>query len=183
MSAHRRIWLVIAVALSTGQLCWAGTGDRPADEVKILAAIDKMFADPLSKEATEAQAQVVAFAKASPKVSVQVSPAFFQFTGSPYDAMLMAHYLAGAVKFDLEHPDQANDPLADVPAALRAALQAYRRLHVAKAVYYNPFFEKVDFKERGGELDAMVKEIAAKQKQLQPQSPPQPSQQPPQPKP
>lgn len=128
-------------------------------EPEVLAAMETMFRDPLSEAARQAQATVIEFAKTSNQVSVEISPRLFLFTNSRYDSLLMAHYIAGAVEFDLAHRDQARDRMADAPAALSAAVAVYRKMRLAKVAYYNPFFETVDAWEQRGKLGELIRKL------------------------
>lgn len=166
MRCVRRMGSAVAVAAVSGLLAAplrVAAAEPAQDVADVRAAIQTLWERPFSREAAGAQQVVMAFAKQSDRVTVVVGPDVFQFTGSSYDATIMAHYMAGAVQFDLDHPDQARDPQADVAPALLAAVRVYRQLKDVNAVYYNPLLEAADLKDQRGELEAFAKTLAAKQ--------------------
>jgi hypothetical protein len=131
------------------------------DPKQILQLIDKMLASP---EATTGQnlARVVTFARDSDVVVVQPRPEFCHVGKGPADQMLLGFYIAGAVKFDLEHPSQAEDPYADKVTAMRASLVAYRAILKRKPDFKNALMEKLARLERESKLEAYVESVAEK---------------------
>lgn len=163
MKSIKTAAMIAAVVFGVAAPARVNAAEPAPDVSAVRTAIQTLFQHPFSKEASAAQRIVMAFAEQSDRVSVVVGPDVFQFTGSSYDATIMAHYMAGAVQFDLDHPDQARDPQADVAPALLAAVRVYRQLKDANAVYYNPLLEAADLKDQRGELEAFAKTLAAKQ--------------------
>lgn len=163
----RSIVIVVGLALWAGSAGMAGAAENaPAeaaqDQVQhIKGQIARMLADPLSEEALSAQTDVVNFAKESDRIFITISPKFFEFTESPYDSMLMAHYLAGATLYDLDHPDRAKDELADVPSALDSTAKLYRALRAKDPKFQHPFFDIIDERAQKGELEQLVQELDA----------------------
>lgn len=139
----------------------ASTGIVQDPTQLVRAQIQHMLADPLSQEAVQAQSAVVEFAKQSDQVFITISQKFFKFTETSYDSLLMAHYLAGATLFDLDHPTQAQEELADVPAALAATATMYRALRAKDATFQHPFFDAIDARAQQGELEQLVQELNA----------------------
>ncbi len=160
MSGRRTAFWVV------GLLCLGGVttaAQEPADaEQRVRRAIQTMTDHPLSQESVIAQGEVVGFAKTSDRVAVAISPELFLFAGSPYDSILLSHYIAGAVLYDLDHPKQAKKAYADVPAALGSALAAYRWLKRAKVPYDNAFFEGLDAGDARGEFDKLAKDLISR---------------------
>lgn len=137
-----------------------GTPDRSISSV--LQAIDRMVANPIVDRVRPEYAQVVDFAEQSDRVLVTIDPQYFEFSGDKnLDSALLAYFVAGAVKFDLENPEAAREAVSDIPPAIRSALVYYKAHLNRHPERRHPFFERMNQLDRTGALDRYVAEAAS----------------------
>jgi hypothetical protein len=77
--------------------------------------------------------------------------------------MLLGYHVAGAVKFDLDHPKLAKDNLADKPAAIEATMIAYKTIQKAKPGYKVALLDRLAELKRNGRLKAHIKTVMSQQ--------------------
>jgi hypothetical protein len=135
------------------------TPPKPIPPVAVTRrAIESILAHPEADRVRPEYPLIFDFAQRSDKVEIVIGRPFFDFSDQrQLDSSLLAYYLAGAVKFDLDHPDQLGDRRADVPAAIRAGLVFYRKYREVHPGATHPLFQKFDELERQGKLDEFVK--------------------------
>jgi hypothetical protein len=141
--------------------------DEPAlpEEAAVIDAIKTMFADPLSPRAGEAEKTVMDFSQGSDKVRVVVARDLGFYPGSSHADMLLAHYIAGVVKFDLENPKQASDERLGIRSGLQAALDAYKNILKQEPAFKVPALDTAATSMKNGEVNAFIDEALAKAKQ------------------
>ena len=127
----------------------------------MLDDISVMFEEPFAESSPEIHARLIKFAEDSDQVSVIVYSEFcpiFQFgnVDERHSQVLLAHYIAGSVKFDLEHPEEAVDRYADIPSAVKATLEVYRKIRVRDKELSVEFFDKLDAKDQEGMFDTYI---------------------------
>ena len=136
-------------------------GTRDPVVASVLRAIDRMVKNPIVDQVRPEYPQVFNFAERSDQVLVTISTRYLEFSGDKkLDSALIAYFIAGAVKFDLENPEAREDELADIPAAIRSALVYYRAHRSHHPERSHPFFERMDEHDRAGTLDQYVAEAA-----------------------
>ena len=146
--------LIFAVALLCGV---ASEASALPSEREVVDGIKVMIEKPLTSEALEAGSAVVAFAEASSKINVLIAPQFWcPVSHSERDTELLAYYIAGATKFDLENQSRKHDRFANVPTAIRTMLFAYRTLVSASPEHSSRFFDRLSTLDRQGRLDEYV---------------------------
>jgi len=131
------------------------------DKKKALAAIDRMLRAPSVNDAMREVQDVTNFAmSATGAVMVHVTESFFEPSGEQYvDAFLMAYFLAGAVKFDLENPDLALHRSADIPSAIRAMVYGYNLYTIENAYFNHAFVEGFAQIDASGGLEDYVNSL------------------------
>lgn len=131
------------------------------DKKKALAAIDRMLRARSVDDAMREVEDVTSFAmNAAGAVMVNVTESFFEPSGDQYvDAFLMAYFLAGAVKFDLENPDLALHRSADIPAAIRAMVYGYNLYTIENAYFNHAFVEGFAQIDASGGLEDYVNSL------------------------
>lgn len=131
------------------------------DKKKALAAIDRMLRARSVNDAMFEVQDVTNFAEsASGAVMVHVTESFFEPSGDQYvDAFLMAYFLAGAVKFDLENPDLALHRSADIPSAIRAMVYGYNLYTIENAYFNHAFVEGFAQIDASGGLEDYVNSL------------------------
>ena len=131
------------------------------DKKKALAAIDRMLRAPSVNDAMREVQDVTNFAmSATGAVMVHVTESFFEPSGDQYvDAFLMAYFLAGAVKFDLENPDLALHRSADIPSAIRAMVYGYNLYTIENAYFNHAFVEGFAQIDASGGLEDYVNSL------------------------
>lgn len=125
---------------------------------EIVSAVQRMQSAATLEEALPDLQRVTGFVQNEPAVvSIHFDDAFFQQSGNDSaDGILMAYYVAGAARFDIENPTDRFDPLADVPASIRGMIAGYRLFTVENAWFVHPFVEQMMRREDAGELDHWV---------------------------
>ena len=115
-------------------------------------AADKKWADDM---------KIVAhFAQDSPDVTITIDPRFYDADAKGAGPILLAYYLAGAVRYDLQHPGKATDPYADQAAAVHTELLAYRYAQKRAPKLSLPLLDKLQKLEMAGKLNAYVADAA-----------------------
>jgi hypothetical protein len=135
------------------------------EEAAVIAAIKTMFADPLSPRAVEAGKTVMDFSQGSDKVVVVVARDLGFYPGSKHADMLLAQYIAGVVKFDLENPKQASDERLGIQAGLQAALNAYNNIRRQEPSFAVPALDIAETSMKNGKVNVFIDEALAKAKQ------------------
>jgi len=156
---------VVAMALVACALthAHAAEGELP-DEAAVRSAINTMFADPFSASSVEAQKTVVDFSQGSDKVKVVVARGLGFYSGTDHSDMLLAHYIAGVVKFDLENPTQASDERLGIQAGLKAVLNLYKKIRAREASFTVPELDAAEASIRDGRLSAFINDALARVK-------------------
>ena len=131
------------------------------DKKKALAAIDRMLHAQSVNDAMHEVQDVTNFAmSATGAVMVNVSESFFEPSGDQnVDAFLMAYFLAGAVKFDLENPELALHRSADIPSAIRAMVYGYNLYTIENAYFNHAFVEGFAQIDASGGLEDYVNSL------------------------
>ena len=111
------------------------------------------------KKWAEAMRTVLNFAEKSPDVTVTISPRFVAATGKG-DALFVAYFLAGAVRYDLKNPKKATAPYADQAEAVRAELLAYKYAKKRGMKTTRPLLETLQKADAAGKLNAYIADAA-----------------------
>lgn len=107
---------------------------------------------------------VVEFAESSPGVHVTLDPQYIPVGASEEcDALVIGHYIAGAVRFDLDHPEQAADPTADVVPALEAVMRYQGKAGAPDCA--TPLLERIQALSKAGHLSTLVEPGAARRQE------------------
>jgi hypothetical protein len=123
-----------------------------------LRAIERILRNPSVDDVRPEYPLIFDFAERSDKVHVTIGEPFFAFSGDKHlDASLLAYFIAGAVKFDLTHPERSAERGADTSDAIRAALVFYRAYHKAHPQVTHELFERFDELDKEGKLEDFVK--------------------------
>jgi len=168
MIKARYLWIpvivmaLVACAMPHQAVC-AAEGELP-DEAAVRAAINTMFADPFSERAVEAQKSVLDFSQGSDKIKVIVARDIGFYPGTKYSDMLLAHYIAGVVKFGLENTGEASDERLGTQAGLRAALSLYKKIRVREASFTVPELNVAEASIQNGRLSVFIDEALARAK-------------------
>ena len=158
--------IVVLTAFTVPDLATASEEDAlPEETAVIIASIKTMFADPLSPRAIEAGKTVMDFSQGSDKVMVVVARDLGFYPGSDHADMLLAQYIAGVVKFDLENPKQASDEQLGIQAGLQAALNAYRKIRAQQPSVTVAALDAAEASMKKGELAEFIGEALARAKQ------------------
>ena len=162
-SRSRLPWLALAVTLSASASLAMAASDREVktrpipSRARVLAAVDSILRDPVPDKMRPEFPMIYDFADKSPEVEVVLGAPYFEFgTDKQLSSILLAYYIAGAVKFDLENPVAARNPQADAGPAIRAALVYYRAHRRAHPKVTHPLFEKFDALDKQGKLDQFI---------------------------
>jgi len=78
---------------------------------------------------------------------------------------LLAQYIAGVVKFDLENPKQASDERLGIQAGLQAALNAYKKIRSREPSLSVPALDSAEASMKNGQLSVFIGEALARSKQ------------------
>ncbi len=162
-SRCRLIPLALALTLSASTADAATPQDakthtkRIASKERVLAAVDRLLSDPVADKIRPEFPLIVDFADESPEVEVVLGEPYFELGKDKHlNGILLAYYIAGAVKFDIENPVAARNPQADAGPAIRAALVYYRVHRRAHPKVTYPLFEKFDALDKEGKLDEFI---------------------------
>jgi hypothetical protein len=164
MTSKCRLTLVaLALILSAAASVASANPDekvktRPVpSRARVLAAVDLLLRDPVADKMRPEFPLIYDFADKSPDVEIVLGTPYFEFgKDKRLNSILLAYFIAGAVKFDLENPVAARNPQADAGPAIRAALVYYRvhrRAHPKDTV---ALFEKYDSLDKQGKLDEFI---------------------------
>ena len=131
------------------------------DKKKAMAAIDRMLRARSVNDAMREVESVTDFAtSASGAVMVHLTESYFEPSGDQYvDAFLMAYFLAGATKFDLENPELALHRTADIPTAIRAMVYGYNLYTIENAYFNHAFVEGFAQIDASGGLEDYVNSL------------------------
>lgn len=143
-----------------------GSGDSSDDVQQVRAAIAAIRSQPASVRVADigrSAELIFSFAESSPRVMIQIAKPFTSFMGEPYGPLLLAYYIAGAVEFDLDHPDRRDELAGDTTAAIELVLPRYREVKRRDPSYTNTFLERADHAKRYGRLASFIAEVWAKQ--------------------
>jgi len=167
---HIRVLLGLALAV-----CLGADAPQIPERARVLKAIETMFAAAVKTDLDKERNILVDFAEASDDVLIQIDSRFTPFTledgPEPVKIDLLGFYLAGAVQFDLTHPDQRDDALAEVAPALQAVLPRYAKMRAIFKDYRSPFLEKVAAQQAAGTLREFVQSLAAQPPEESPGTP------------
>lgn len=133
------------------------------DEKAVMEGIRSMLANPFSEKSRAAEKTVVDFSQGSDKVNVMVAKGLGYYPGSEWSDMLLAHYIAGVVKVQLE--GAARDERAAVRAGLQAAIALYKKLKERDPALKIGSLETADARIKAGEMDLYVGEAMARAKE------------------
>lgn len=130
----------------------------PIDRANVLAAIDRLLRAQSVADATREMQLIRSFAKtATGVVQIVVNETFFETSGNDYaDQFLMTYYVAGAIKHDLENPEDALNPRADIVSSIRAMVAGYKVFTIENAYFIHPFVDGFANMDVSGELEAYV---------------------------
>jgi hypothetical protein len=129
----------------------------PPSRTQVLKTIDILVLQPQPDRIRSSFSLILDFAETSDEVHVLIGLPYFDFGGSKrLGDILLAYFVAGAVKFDLENPSLADDPQADAGSAIRTALVYYRIHRQAHPADTHPLFEHFDVLDREGKLDRFI---------------------------
>jgi hypothetical protein len=164
MELAKVILVSFLLAAARGPAEGANADKTPPPPIPTVAAtqnaIQRILDDPQVDGARPEYSLIFNFAQRSDQVEIALGEPFFAFSGNKkLDATLLAYYIAGAVRFDLTHPDLASNPRADVPDAIRAALVFYRKHRAAHPTVLHPLFERYDEIDRKGGLDDWARKV------------------------
>jgi hypothetical protein len=157
---NRLSHLVVVLILSMSAAAPPLAAGRDPRETKVLQGIQTMLTKPLTSEAIDAQAEVVQFSQTSDKTPVLITPDFYKSLESQYGPILLAYYIAGAVKYDLENPTKIGDEYASVPSAIEAMLIVYRELKKKQPDIRDSFYEQLEQLQAAGQLESYVQRKA-----------------------
>lgn len=159
------VTIAVLIAFVVPDLAMASEEDALPEDMAVIAAIKTMFADPLSPKALEAGRMVTDFSQGSDKVRVVVARDLGFYPGSDHSDMLLAQYIAGVVKFDIENPKQASDELLGIQAGLQAALNAYRKIRSQQPSLTVAALDAAEDSMKNGQLAEFIGEALARAKQ------------------
>jgi hypothetical protein len=169
MIKSRYTWISIVAMTSVlcvvSQLAIGADEETLPEDMVVIAAIKTMFADPLSPRAIDAGKMVMDFSQGSDKVVVVVARDLGFYPGSEHADMLLAQYIAGVVKFDLENPKQASDERLGIQAGLQAALNAYKKIRAKEQSFTVAALDAAEASINKGLLSSFIGEALAKAKQ------------------
>lgn len=154
-----------AFALLIGVLLLAGKGDALAAKTvsrdTALSAIDTFQKDPSSKEGIAAMKTFMAFAKSSDAVKIYLSKDLVPWLkgqdaeDADTRSLLLAAYVAGNIKSQLNKGISADDPYA----GWIQVIQTYDQLHMINPTVKLPEIDKLKEKEKNGSLHAYADEM------------------------
>jgi hypothetical protein len=142
---------------------YTAEGELP-DDRQVRKAIDTMFTDPFSSWAAEAQNIVLDYSQGSDKIKVVVARGLGFYPDTKYTDMLLAHYIAGVVKFGLDKPKQAADEQLGAEAGLKAVLDLYKKIRGKEASFYVPELDAAEVSVKNGKLSIFTGEALARAK-------------------
>jgi hypothetical protein len=135
---------------------------KPPTEGETRAAIKRLLSD-IEKAPAKDMGTVVRFARDSDKCLINIVSGLVPTADPkvPEHRLLIAYHLAGAVRYDLDHPKLMKDELADKEAAVRASFVAYKFLQGRKKGYTDPTMEKLVAADKKGTLKTYIKSVIA----------------------
>lgn len=157
--------IAVMTVLAIPDLATGAEEDALPEEMAVIAAIKTMFADPLSPRAIEAQKTVIDFSQGSDKVRVVVARDLGFYPDVDHSETLLAQYIAGVVKFDLENPKQAFDERLGIQAGLQATLNAYKKIRAKEPSLTVSALDSAEASINKGQLSSFIAEALAKAKQ------------------
>ena len=122
------------------------------------AAIDAVLTDPLAAEKDGHAATVMSFAEQSPDVSVIIDAELLPFANdrqNPHARLLLASFVAGNVKSQLDSGKNKDDSYA----GMQSLFKAYRAIRSTKQDYKVESIDKLEAMDNQGKLKAKVEEI------------------------
>jgi hypothetical protein len=165
-NVHTKVVVMIALAVCmAAHPAVCADEDVMPDEAAVIAAVKTMFADPLSARAADAEKIVMDFSQGSDKVRVVVARDLGFYPGVDHSETLLAQYIAGVVKFDLENPKQAADERLGIQAGLQAALNAYGKIRSQQPSFAVAALDAADARMKKGQLAEFIGEALARAKQ------------------
>lgn len=154
-----------AWAQQTGEVLainYPSGGTLTADQIDGLARdIRRLENQPLARDAQEARHVLYNYILNSPDIAVTTCEAVMApltETATPYQGKLLMQFMLSSAAFVIEHPDQANDPVAVNLDGLIGTLKAYEHLKDADGRKH-PFMEKMEKlrrKDNGEKLKSYV---------------------------
>lgn len=157
--------ITVLTAFAASDMAVGAEDPALPDETTVGDAIKTMFADPLSPRAIEAEKTVIDFSQGSDKVRVVVARDLGFYPGSSHADTLLAHYIAGVVKFDLENPKQASDERLGIQAGLQAVLDAYKKILRQEPAFTVPALDTAAESLDKGQLSSFIEEALSRAKQ------------------
>jgi hypothetical protein len=154
-----------ALGLCSAFLLAAAAPADPAvpDRARVLQAIEVMFAATIDSKIGEERRLIASFADESDEVAITIASRFTGFlqedAPQAFKTDLLGFYIAGAVKFDLEHPAQREDELADVAPALEAVLRRYAQIRAETEKYRSPFLDRFAAQLARGKLREYIQAL------------------------
>jgi len=159
--------LGVTVCLAALLLAIDSSADESMKQVTpdatILATIDRMLGASTVDEAKDEMRSILQLATTgSESVTIVIRPDLIPNKSdddSEIDVYFMLFYMAGAIKFDLEHPTEAHDPTADLPSAIRAMIKGLQLLKTERSDVDQPLLEDLAKIDEAGGLDSLVKSL------------------------
>jgi hypothetical protein len=142
--------------------------DGLQDDKAVMAGIRSMLADPFTEKSRSAEKTVVDFSQASDKVNVIVSRSLGYYPGSDWTDMLLAHYIAGVVKVQLEDPSKTGDSRTAIRSGLQAALSLYKKIKAKDPSLRIGELEGIDARIKNGDMELVIDEALARVKAERP---------------
>ena len=151
MKDHPMIRSALALALSClcSLLCFSGFAadqvlkESPANNKKILKLIAEVYDKPLDPATPDKLSVILKYSEAAEKILVSIKVGSLDLNDK-HATLYMGFLVAGATKFDLENPKQANDKNgADQADIDRFLKRAYDKLKESDATYSSEFYSKL----------------------------------------
>lgn len=134
---------------------------QTADADVVQLAIARLLKKPSLNQADD-MALVIDFAEKSDAVTIDIVKGLINVGNTPSDSMLMGYFIAGAVQYDLMHPKQAKDKLADKVSAIRASLLLYRTIRASDKKFKRPVLDNLAALDKKGQLPQHVRSVMSK---------------------
>ena len=135
----------------------------PQERARVVQFTHRLESDPLGSDARAEQQWLVGWIRDVPDVTVTVCdmaelPPDERYAWSP---TLLIQMMASNAAFQIENPDQANDPVAVQGAALKGALKAYSAIVKRKPAARLASLDRLLAEMNDGRLDRRMKALVA----------------------
>lgn len=154
--------IVDSALASLGAVFCAPVRDSDNADAEVLAAIDRMLGAHTVAEADQEFLLITSYAASgNAPVNIVISDEYLELTNDfIIDSYFIAFFLAGAIRFDLKHPELADHASADIPSALRAMISGLELYKTEDPGFSHPFVDKLARLDQQGALEEFVRSKA-----------------------